>query len=567
MSTLLTCDQTRLKSFLLGELSDHEEAELIANLDSCADCRAQLEETAGGADWSREVSEILTLDDLFEADQSTIQFPSRPCDEPSVESAGLAGQTLAVLKSVLGPTDDPQMMGRISSYEVVGVVGRGATGIVVKAFEPSLNRFVAIKILSPELAATPAARQRFAREAQAAAAVVNEHVVPIYAVDEYRGTPFFVMQFVSGGSLEHRLRQAGVLPLDAALRIGMQIASGLTAAHSQGVIHRDIKPANILLDHGVERVLITDFGLARAVDDATLTHSGFVAGTPQFMSPEQARGDVVDHRTDLFSLGAVLYTLLLGRPPFRAETAYGILRRVCDEPHRPVSDVNPEIPRWVTHLVDMFLEKDVQDRVRSAADAAILLAGCLAHVQNPVTCALPREVRDTHARKMARAMRRPRLRVGALSLLFVAACASWAFWQSAHRPKPAVMTGRPTSVDDMPAELPVSISIVVPRVTHLMRGQASDQLESELSALKRDIQAYERKIGQRGLLHPDGWTAEVVDTYYRVRRLEDEGTIEMSNVPTQAAEQQPPRQSVELLCPPMATTKPMPSVPDYGATL
>ncbi len=393
MKTLTACDENRLRDYLRGDLVEREEAELIAHLDSCEVCRARLEETAGGSGWCTEVQSILAAAEPFDGGASTILFPVRSGsdihdEEHAAESAGIAEQALASLKSVLGPTDNPDMLGRIAAYEVVGIIGRGATGLVVKAFQPSLNRFVAIKILSPELAANAAARQRFAREAQAAAAVVNEHVVPIYAVEEYQGTPFLVMQFVSGGSLEHRLRAERQLSVEAALRIGMQIATGLTAAHSQGLVHRDIKPANILLNQGVERVLITDFGLARAVDDATLTHSGFVAGTPQFMSPEQARGESVDHRTDLFSLGVVLYTLLAGRPPFRAETTYGVLRRVCDELHRPLSEVCPELPYWVSHLVDLFLEKEPERRISSAADAAILLAGCLAHLQNPTSCAL-----------------------------------------------------------------------------------------------------------------------------------------------------------------------------------
>ncbi|HVJ67859.1 MAG TPA: protein kinase [Caulifigura sp.] len=565
MSILLTCDKNRLKDFLLGELSDRDEADLIAHLDSCSECRARLEETAGGETWRKEVGDILSASDAFQSEESTILFPVRGSDDVISESPGMAEQTLAVLKSVLGPTDNPDMLGRINSYEVVGVVGRGATGIVVKAFEPSLNRFVAIKILSPELAANAAARQRFAREAQAAAAVVNEHVVPIYAVDEYRGTPYLVMHYVSGGSLEQRLRTEGGLPLEAALRIGMQIASGLTAAHTQGLIHRDIKPANILLDHGLERVLITDFGLARAVDDASLTHSGFVAGTPQFMSPEQARGDSVDHRTDLFSLGSVLYTILAGRPPFRAETTYGILRRVCDEMHRPLGDVNRALPRWVSHLVDLFLEKDPHDRIRSAADAAILLSGCLAHVQNPATCALPREVRDSQARKLARAMRRPRVRAGALVFLICGLAATWALWKTSSRPQPVAGEHRELVHVSPTASVPVSISLVVPRpvVGTRARGLA-DQLELEMSALERDIQAYERKFGQRGVGLADGWRAELIETVWQMRRLETESSDDPMGPSDRTSA---PGQKAAELAPPMANTKPAPIAPEYGITL
>src|SRR5205814_9742171 len=175
-----------------------------------------------------------------------------------------------------------------------------------------------IKVMAPQLAASATARRRFTREARAAAAVTHDHVVTIHAVEDAGPLPHIVMQFVAGTSLQDRLDRTGPLPLAEVLRIGMQTASGLAAAHAQGLVHRDVKPANILLENGVERVKLTDFGLARAADDASLTHSGQVAGTPAYMSPEQAEGKPVDARSDLFSLGSVLYAMLAGRPAFRA---------------------------------------------------------------------------------------------------------------------------------------------------------------------------------------------------------------------------------------------------------
>src|SRR5262249_28357095 len=159
------------------------------------------------------------------------------------------------------------------------------------------------------------ARRRFTREAQAAAAVTHEHVVTIHGVEEAHDPPYIVMQYVSGLSLQERLDRDGPLELKEILRIGSQAPRGLAAAHAQGVIHRDIKPANILLENGIERVKITDFGLARTLDDASLTQSGVIAGTPQYMAPEQANGEAIDHRADLFSLGSVVYALCTGRPP------------------------------------------------------------------------------------------------------------------------------------------------------------------------------------------------------------------------------------------------------------
>src|SRR5437773_8653558 len=178
-------------------------------------------------------------------------------------------------------------------------------GAVLRAFDEKLHRVVAIKVMAAQLATNATARRRFAREAQAQAAVSHDHIVTIHAVEEAGVLPYLVMQYVDGLSLQQRLDRGGPLELQEILRIGMQTAAGLAAAHAQGLIHRDIKPANILLENGVERVKITDFGLARAAADASLTQSGVVAGTPQYMSPEQARGEAVDQRTDLFSLGKI----------------------------------------------------------------------------------------------------------------------------------------------------------------------------------------------------------------------------------------------------------------------
>src|SRR5262249_52928859 len=151
-----------------------------------------------------------------------------------------------------------------------------------------------------------------------------------------------VMEFIDGQNLEALLRRVGPLEVKDVLRIGIQSASGLAAAHKHGLIHRDIKPANILLENGVQRVKLTDFGLARAADDASLTRSGLIAGTPAYMSPEQASGEAVDYRSDLFSLGSVLYEMCTGRPAFRASTTVAVIKRVCDEKPRPIREVNPD---------------------------------------------------------------------------------------------------------------------------------------------------------------------------------------------------------------------------------
>jgi WD40 repeat protein len=281
----------------------------------------------------------------------------------------------------LAPPSRAGSLGRLGHYEVLEVVGQGGMGIVLRAFDEKLHRVVAIKALLPALASSAAARQRFVREARAAAAVTHDNVIDIHAVEDQGTVPYLVMQFIHGSTLQQKLDRTGSLPVNEILRIGLQTAAGLAAAHAQGLVHRDVKPANILLENSVERVKITDFGLARAVDDASLTQSGLIAGTPAYMSPEQAHGERVDHRSDLFSLGSVLYTLCAGHAPFRAETSMAVLRRVCDDTPRPIREINPDIPDWLELIIGRLHAKRPVCRFQSAAEVADLLGRYLARLQ------------------------------------------------------------------------------------------------------------------------------------------------------------------------------------------
>jgi serine/threonine protein kinase/formylglycine-generating enzyme required for sulfatase activity len=278
--------------------------------------------------------------------------------------------------SFLAPAGRPDSLGRIGHYEVLEVLGRGGFGIVYRAFDDKLQRVVAVKVLAPHMAVTSPARKRFLREARSAAAVRHENVVLIHAVEE-QPLPHLVMEYIPGETLQERLDRTGPLDPPEALRIGRQIADGLAAAHAQGLIHRDIKPSNILIDAGpAAAAKITDFGLARAADDASLTRSGVVAGTPMYMAPEQARGETLDHRADLFSLGSVLYVMLSGRPPFRANSTPAVLKRVADDTPRPIREVIPEVPEWFTRIVDKLHAKNPAERFQTARDVADLLADC-----------------------------------------------------------------------------------------------------------------------------------------------------------------------------------------------
>lgn len=376
------CDAKQLSSFLDGRLSGREETSLAEHLNGCGICRSALERLAADQETWQEASRVfgrqyqhcLSLSDVADADTDLYEVESL--------AARTSTQTRSVI-NMLAPTDHPNMLGRLGPYEIAGVIGAGGMGVVFKAFDVSLDRTVAIKVMAPLLASNGAARKRFAREAKAAAAVLHVNVIAIHGVSTDQSLPFLVMAYNRGASLQKRIDANGPLPLQDTLRIAEQIASGLAAAHAQGLVHRDIKPANVLLEDGVERVAITDFGLARAVDDATMTRSGVIAGTPQYMSPEQARGDSVDHRSDLFSLGSVLYAMCSGRPPFRADTTFGILRRITDTNPRPIREINPQTPPWLCRLIDRLHEKSPAARYQTADEVADLLRQCLAHAQTP----------------------------------------------------------------------------------------------------------------------------------------------------------------------------------------
>jgi serine/threonine protein kinase len=298
-----------------------------------------------------------------------------------VTGAEQHGNTEAPDLGFLQPSGKPASLGRLAHYEVLEVLGQGGFGIVLKAFDEKLHRLVAIKVLAPPLAATSPPRKRFAREARSAAAIRHENVVTIYDVQE-QPLPYLVMEYIGGETLQQKLDRMGPLDMTEVLRIGQQVASGLAAAHDLGLIHRDIKPSNILLENGaLPRVKITDFGLARTPDDASLSQSGLIAGTPLYMAPEQAQGEVIDQRADLFSLGSVLYVMCSGRPPFRAPNTLAILRRVVEDTPRPIREIIPEVPRWLCAIVERLHAKKPAERFSSAKEVADLLARHLAKLQ------------------------------------------------------------------------------------------------------------------------------------------------------------------------------------------
>jgi serine/threonine-protein kinase len=384
------CDRELLRQSLHDWLPEDQENELADHLSQCAACQQELEELAAGTELS-DLEKILRQ----EAERSRHGWA-----EVGLHAGlGLQRSSDDYVNSLadfavdfLGPPATPQSLGRLGDIDIQEWIGNGSMGIVLKGFQQELNRPVAVKVLAPHLASSGAARKRFAREAQATAVIVHPNVMPILTVNSSGKLPYLVMPHVACESLQHRLDREGPLETIDILRIAMQVAAGLAAAHAQGLVHRDIKPANILLEKGINRAMLTDFGLARAVDDATLTRTGVIAGTPQYMSPEQARGESVDARSDLFSLGSVLYAMCTGRPPFRAESSYGILRRITDTEPRPIREINPEPPDWLVAVIAKLHAKNRADRFPSAEALATSLEQCLAHVQQPAITPLPKSV-------------------------------------------------------------------------------------------------------------------------------------------------------------------------------
>ena len=476
---------------LLSDNDASDEFRVAANhLESCPICQSQLTTLAGSPDTWKEAQLLLGGDyqPRWEPDlsQSLVSTPDSTLDRSSIENH--------VLK-LLGSPNHPEMLGRLGRYDIEKVIGSGGMGIVLKAHDSELNRPIAIKLLAPHLSHVGAARERFAREGRAAAAVVHEHVVAIYNVEADGTLPFLIMQYVPGRSLQARVDEDGPLGVEEILRIGLQAAAGLAAAHAQGLVHRDVKPSNILLEDTVERAVLTDFGLARAMDDASLTQTGILAGTPHYMSPEQATGSDIDARSDLFSLGAVLYFMATGHPPFRATGALAVLHRICQEKHRPVWQWNKDVPDELSDVIDRLLEKKPGRRFAGADEVRQRLSSLLSHVQQ----------HGLSRRPFAnwRRTKRGRRAVLAAVLLATAAAAGAAVWWATTWPRVADTKPLTTAVgteSDSAGEMEFFTNLNGARESlkgatrdrfYLRSG--NDEWRREIETLKRDLDKAESR--------------------------------------------------------------------------
>lgn len=273
-------------------------------------------------------------------------------------------------------------LGRLGDYRLIAVMGAGGMGIVYRAEDSKLKRAIALKVMRPEIAASETSRKRFLREAQSAARIDHENIVTIYQVDEDNGVPFIAMRYLNGETLKTKLRREGRIDSRVVADVGRQVATGLAAAHEQGLIHRDIKPENIWMEAETGRVKILDFGLARTPDaDVRLTQSGLVVGTPKYMSPEQATGKTIDHRSDLFSLGSVLYRLLSGKEPFDGGNSSATLIKVTQAEFEPIEKICRGLDPKLVRLVNKLLKKAPSKRPQTAREVAEALAKIEKHLQ------------------------------------------------------------------------------------------------------------------------------------------------------------------------------------------
>jgi serine/threonine protein kinase len=281
----------------------------------------------------------------------------------------------AELCKLLAPPEQRGEIGRLGGYRVLEILGTGGMGVVFRAEDVNLQRQVALKAMLPAMTVDPSSKDRFLREARAAASVKHDNVVTIHQVDEDRGIPFLAMELLQGESLSRRLARGEPLAHQETLRIGREIAAGLDAAHSKGLVHRDIKPGNIWLEAPDGRVKILDFGLARApAGNAQLTGEGVIIGTPAYMCPEQASGRLPDARGDLFSLGCVLYAMCAGSAPFKGSDAISTLVAVVSQVPQHVRTLDPSLPRDFADLVMHLLEKKPEDRPQTARIVANRIA-------------------------------------------------------------------------------------------------------------------------------------------------------------------------------------------------
>ena len=400
MSAQRDCiDAQDLSEFLLGNLDEVKATKIEYHLSVCSHCATSLYTIS---------AEDALVDSIRTAASNRTPYPNDCVEKlvdklcqfpPSFLYAETTAYTISDLDKILSPPGQENELGFLGQYRIRSILGQGGMGIVFSAVDPKLNRVVALKVLRPDLLSKPIMRQRFLREARATAALDHDNIVTIHHVGEESAVPFFVMPLLVGETLGQKIKRTGKFPQREVVSIGKQIAAGLAAAHSNGLVHRDVNPANIWLQVGEESeptveegernttkdqpypspfpVKILDFGLARINDETeNLTESGIVMGTPGYIAPELANDAPFDSRCDQFGLGCVLYEMSTGKPPFRRGTVMASLlaaaRETPEAPHRRCPHISPQL----SNLILKLLAKDPRKRFRSCLDVIVDLEKC-----------------------------------------------------------------------------------------------------------------------------------------------------------------------------------------------
>ena len=382
-------DATTLGEYLLGRLEPPTLDQCESHVATCESCHETLrglnthdtlsEHIAGAFPQSDSLS--IESDDsdqvrgLVERLLSQTGFgslkQSRGAKAFHVDAEILADRAAEVLRCV-SPDENDQTLGSIGSYQLIRLIGAGSTGVVFQAVDLNLDRKVALKVLRPSLGSV--ARERFIAEARLAASVEHPNVVKIYQTGQENRLAYIAMQWLPGQTLEAKMSSESCINEADVRQISGQIAAGLHAAHQRQLVHRDIKPANIWISEDDQEVKILDFGLARIVDDDPgLTATGMLAGTPNFMSPEQTKGLELDGRSDLFSLGCVMYRLATGKFAFGANSILGTLQAIQNEQPDPPKSINPEVTAELSDLTMSLLEKQPVNRPASAEQVVTML--------------------------------------------------------------------------------------------------------------------------------------------------------------------------------------------------
>jgi serine/threonine protein kinase len=286
---------------------------------------------------------------------------------------------------------EPDHIGR---YEIKSELGRGGMATVFRAYDPRFKRDVAIKVLPSQFLHDPTFRARFEREAQVIAAIEHPNIVPVYDYGEENEQPYLVMRFMHGGSLADLLQQKGKLSFTEASRIINQLAPALDEMHSQGIIHRDLKPGNILFDH-YGNAFLSDFGIARLTQATTTLTGDAIVGTPSYMSPEQARGEEIDGRSDIYALGAILFEMLTGKTPYQATTPMGIAMKHITEPVPRILEFRSDLPQQTEEVITRAMAKSRQERFQRAVDMAAASEAVLRDQQGSVNASVAQPVKTS----------------------------------------------------------------------------------------------------------------------------------------------------------------------------